>query len=947
MTQAGHSFLHGGNAAYLDGLYEDYLEDPESVAEHWRGYFATLGREHQPLHSRIRSALRARAARSPADRLPATAAMAQVESSMQVHVLQLINSYRYLGYRQANLDPLEQTARPSVPELELEYHGLGSTEMTTEFNTGSLFGLPDCASLREIINALSTTYCGTIGSEYMHLTDTVQKRWIQKYLESVQGNPPVSAEVKRRILERIVAGTELERYLHHRFVGQKRFSLEGGLALIPLLDNLIQRCGEHGIKELIVGMAHRGRLNVLVNVFGKDSRDLLEEFEGVTRPGFGSGDVKYHKGFSFDLKTRNGTVHAVLAFNPSHLEVINPVVEGSVRARQERRRDRKRNSVLPLLIHGDAAFAGQGVVMETLNLSQTRGYTTGGTVHVVVNNQIGFTTSDPLDSRSTLFCTDVAKMVQAPIFHVNGDDPEAVVFVTNMALDYRMRFNKDVVVDMVCYRRHGHSEADEPSVTQPLMYRHIRRHPGLIDIYREQLEKEGVIGSGEVEAMAKDYIAKVQSGDPVCGPIDYAADHSLAVDYSAFRGKHWTEPADTCISLERARDLTRKFTQVPGNHDLHPRVVKLLRERASMGEGQVPMDWGFAETLAYASLLEDGYSIRLSGQDSVRGTFAHRHAGIHDQKTGEVIIPLQHLFEDQPQFLPINSLLSEEAVLGFEVGYSTAEPQSLVIWEAQFGDFANNAQVIIDQFISSSEAKWQRYCGLVMFLPHGYDGQGPEHSSARLERYLQLCAEENIQVCVPSTPSQMFHLLRRQMLRPYRKPLIVMTPKSLLRHKTSASPLEAVANAGFQPVIDEVVALDPNAVSRLVVCSGKVYYDIMEKRRDEHLENVAIIRIEQQYPFPADELNRVLARYPNALDIVWAQEEPRNQGAWYYMQSLRHLKGCIGPHHRLSYAGRRYYAAPAVGYLHKHRRQQRALVLQALALDEVSADATERSAVAN
>ncbi|MEA3412107.1 MAG: 2-oxoglutarate dehydrogenase E1 component [Pseudomonadota bacterium] len=948
MTQAGRSCLHGGNAAYLDGLYEDYLEDPESVAEQWRDYFASLGKETRTVsHSRIRSDLRAQAARSAGPPSPASRKATLEEGSKQVSVLQLINSYRYLGHRQADLDPLEQHPRPSVPELELEYHGLGATDMATEFNTGSLFGLPDCASLRDILSALSTTYCGTIGSEYMHLTDTVQKRWIQKYLESVHGNPPVSHEVKRRILDRLVAGTELERYLHHRFVGQKRFSLEGGLALIPLLDNIIGRCGEHGIRELIVGMAHRGRLNVLVNIFGKDSRDLLEEFEGVTRPGFGSGDVKYHKGFSSDLKTRHGTVHTVLAFNPSHLEVINPVVEGSVRARQERRGDRRRNTVLPLLIHGDAAFAGQGVVMETLNLSQTRGYTTGGTVHVVVNNQIGFTTSDPLDSRSTLYCTDVAKMVQAPIFHVNGDDPQAVVFVTGMALDYRMRFNKDVVVDMVCYRRHGHSEADEPAVTQPLMYRHIRRHPILRDIYRERLEKEGVIGPGDATVMADDYIARVKSGEPVCGPIDPDADHGLAVDYSPFRGKHWSEPADTSIDLARARGLASKFTRVPENTEVHPRVIKLLRERTSMGEGRMPMDWGFAETLAYASLLEEGHGIRLSGQDSVRGTFFHRHAGIHDQKTGEVTIPLQHLFDGQPQFLPINSLLSEEAVLGFEVGYSTAEPQSLVIWEAQFGDFANNAQVIIDQFISSSEAKWARYCGLVMFLPHGYDGQGPEHSSARLERYLQLCAEENIQVCIPSTPAQMFHMLRRQVLRPYRKPLIVLTPKSLLRHKLSASPLAAVANGSFQVVIDEVDALDPDAVTRLVVCSGKVYFDLLEKRREEGLQNVAIVRIEQQYPFPADEFNAVLGRYPNAIDIVWTQEEPRNQGAWYYMQSLRHLKGCMGPNHSLAYAGRRYSAAPAVGYLHKHRQQQRGLVAQALALDEASAEAGERSAVAN
>jgi 2-oxoglutarate dehydrogenase E1 component len=682
-----------------------------------------------------------------------------------------------------------------------------------------------------------------------------------------------------------------------------------------------------------MGMAHRGRLNVLVNIFGKSTELLFEEFEGVSQPGHGSGDVKYHKGFSSDLITEHGVIHTALAFNPSHLEVIDPVVEGSVRARQQRRGDMQHDQVMPLLIHGDAAFAGQGVVMETFNLSGTRGYTTGGTVHIIVNNQIGFTTSDPLDSRSTLYCTDVAKMVQAPIFHVNAEDPEAVVFVTQLALDFRMRFNKDVVVDMICFRRYGHSEADEPLMTQPIMYQRIHNHPSIRETYAQRLIDEGVVNRQEFEEMKADYLERIKNNYAVSAPLELNPDRSLMVDYAPYFGQHWTVRAQTRISKQRIQRLAEKLTQLPAHFKAHRRVEKLLRERLLMGKGEMPMDWGFAENLAYAALLEDGYPVRLSGQDSVRGTFAHRHAGIHDQVSGEVYIPLQHLFEGQPQFLPINSSLSEMAVLGFEVGYSTAEPEALVIWEAQFGDFANNAQVIIDQFISSSESKWQRLCGLTVLLPHGYDGQGPEHSSARLERYLQLCAEENIQVCVPTTPGQIFHLLRRQMLRRHRKPLIVMSPKSLLRHRSAVSNLDEISSGEFETVIDETDPIVSEKVTRLLLCSGKVYYDLLERRREHHLEHIAIVRIEQQYPFPTDQVRAVINHYPRVRDVVWVQEEPRNQGAWYYMQSHRHLKSCLRPEHRLHYSGREYSASPAVGYLPKHRMQQRALVDHALQLD--------------
>ncbi len=941
MDRAPHSYLYSGNAEYIESLYEDWLEDPARVPEHWRRWFETVGREHPLRPEAVARALaQARVSVSPSAGLACA-----VPAAKQVAVLQLINAYRFLGHRRADLDPLKQYERPDVPELHLAYHGLEESDLDQEFNTGSLFGVPDRAPLREILAVLESTYCRTIGSEYMHITDTRQKRWIQKRLEGIHGRPRLDAAMRRRILERLTAGLELERYLHRKYVGQKRFSLEGGLSLIPMLDRLIEDCGRHRIGEMIMGMAHRGRLNVLVNIFGKSPQELFEEFEGVPKPGFGSGDVKYHKGFSSDLVTPHGTVHAVLAFNPSHLEVINPVVEGSVRARQERRRDRSRNQVLPVLLHGDAAFAGQGVVMETLNLSQTRGYTTGGTVHIVINNQIGFTTSDPLDSRSTLYCTDVAKMVQAPIFHVNGDDPEACVFIMQLALDYRMTFNRDVVVDLVCYRRHGHNEADEPSVTQPIMYRKIRQHPDVRDLYAERVVGEGVVEPDLVERLRAAYLKRLERGEPVCGrPLDPNPDRRFAVDYRPYIGKHWREPAETAIDLDRVCRLTEAMVRVPPHFEVHPKVQRILEERAAMGRGEMPMDWGYAETLAYASLLEDGYLVRLSGQDSVRGTFFHRHAGIHDQKTGEVWIPLRHLFEGQPEFLPINSLLSELAVLGFEVGYATAEPLGLIIWEAQFGDFANNAQVIIDQFISSSEAKWQRYCGITLFLPHGHEGQGPEHSSARLERFLQLCAEDNMQVCVPSMPAQMFHMLRRQMLRPYRKPLVVMTPKSLLRHRLSTSVLEEITEGAFRVVMDEIDPLDAQRVKRIIFCAGKVYFDLLEKRREHHLTDVAIVRIEQLYPFPREEVREILARYPNAREVVWAQEEPRNQGAWYYMQSRRTLKGCLSEHHRLEYAGRRYFAAPAVGYLQKHREQQRALVAEALRLDQEAADTQVRAA---
>ena len=926
------SCLSSGNAAFIEGLYERYLADPDAVDAQWQHYFASLQAEqagqadvaHGPVRDRFQ-------ARAMSDRRVAAAPSADgVDAEKQVLVLQLINAYRFMGHRMARLDPLNQYERPHVAELDPAFHGLTEADLDQEFNTGSLAGPgPGPTSLRRILEIVRTTYCGTIGAEYMHIVETAQKRWIQQRLEPILGCPSFDVTQKRHLLERLIAAGALEEYLHKKYVGQKRFSLEGGESTIPLLDQIVEHGGTHGVKEIVIGMAHRGRLNVLVNIVGKHPSKLFDEFEGKSREAR-LGDVKYHLGYSSDIATPDGSVHVTLAFNPSHLEIINPVVEGSVRARQDRRGDVERNQVLPLLIHGDAAFAGQGVVMETLNLSQTRGYTTGGTVHLIINNQIGFTTSDPLDSRSTLYCTDVAKMVQAPIFHVNGDDPEAVALIAQIALDFRMEFNKDVVIDLVCYRKHGHSEADEPAATQPLMYQHVRQHPGVRKLYAERLLAEGVIAAGDDQELTTRYVTALENNVVVSRPFATVNDTRYLINYEPYRNTHWRDAVDTALPPARVRELTERITSYPSQFELHRAVRKVMDDRRKMGRGELPIDWGYAETLAYAGLLTEGMPVRISGQDSGRGTFFHRHAVLHDTKTGDTFLPLQNIATDQASFLVINSTLSEEAVLGFEFGYSSAEPRSLVIWEAQFGDFANGAQVVIDQFIASSEEKWGRFCGLAMFLPHGYDGQGPEHSSARLERYLQLCAEDNMQVVYPTTPAQMFHLIRRQALRPYRKPLVVMSPKSLLRHKLSVSPLEELEQGRFLPVIDEIDDLNRKRVTRLLVCSGKVYFDLLEARRERELNDCAIIRVEQLYPFPREEVEAIAATYPNLKEVTWVQEEPRNQGAWTVMLSRRHLSGCFPPEVQLLCVARPYSASPAVGYYALHVKQQQDLVDEAL-----------------
>jgi 2-oxoglutarate dehydrogenase E1 component len=930
--------LYGGNAEFLDGLYEQYLRDPGSVAERWREYFAQLAPAGtEQAHTPVRLAIAQRAA-AP---LPVTAAAATpVDNARQAAVSRLIQVWINRGHLVATIDPLGLMPRPRPRILHLDYFGLGPSDLDTEFFTNSRTpAVPQRLKLRDILAQLQYIYGGNVGAEFAHVSDSDERLWLQDEFQEGRLTHRFSNEERRNILWQLTAAEGLERYLHTRYVGQKRFSLEGADALIPLLDDLIQRAGGDGVAEVVIGMAHRGRLNVLVNVLGKSPAELFSEFEGVydTSRLKGSGDVKYHKGFSADLRTANGNVHTVLAFNPSHLEVVDPVVEGSVRARQERCGDERAARVLPLLIHGDASFAGQGVVMETLQLSQARGFCTGGTVHVIVNNQVGFTTSEPSDARSTMYASDVAKMLEVPIFHVNADDAEAVVFVTRLALEYRMRFRKDVVIDLVCYRRLGHNEADEPAATQPRMYRIIRAHPSARRLYADQLIAAGLITEADAQAMLEQYRSGLDEGRPQARAALGLIGNKHTVDWSAYAQVDWTERVPTGVELPRLRALGERITSIPEGFTLHPRVAQLMVNRRKMVQGEQPLDWGCAETLAYAALLAEGFCVRISGQDSGRGTFFHRHAVLHDQNTDAIWIPLQHVADPQPRVEVIDSVLSEEAVMGFEYGFATTDPQTLVVWEAQYGDFANGAQVVIDQFISSGEAKWERFCGLALLLPHGYEGAGPEHSSARLERFLQLCAENNMQVCVPSTPAQMFHMLRRQMRQSFRKPLIVMTPKSLLRHELSVSTLDDLTRDGFARVIGEIDELPASEVRRVVFCSGKVYFDLLKARRQEALRDVALVRIEQLYPFPSQEYQAILSRYPNAGEVVWCQEEPQNQGAWYQIRHrLQELELGRRP---VLYAGRAPSAAPATGISKIHEIEQQRLVAAAL-----HASASEESA---
>jgi 2-oxoglutarate dehydrogenase E1 component len=946
--QYASSPLYGSNAAAVEALYEQFIRNPDSVPEGWRRYFRTLGSDQtEVLHSPIRQRLidTARAERSNGATVSVRQKGGVAANEKQAAVSRMIQVYCLRGHQIADLDPLRLTERHVPGVLKLDYLGLTDADMDTEFVTGGFAGTGDRRmKLRDIIDLLKKIYCGKVGAEFAHVSRARERLWLRKHFEIGMVSGGLDAGERRWLLGQLTAAEGIERYLHTRFVGQKRFSLEGGESLIPMLDDLIQRGGKSGIKELVIGMAHRGRINVLVNVLGKSPEELFEEFEGNVDPADmqGSGDVKYHKGFSADMKTPGGNVHIALAFNPSHLEIVNPVVEGSVRARQQRRGDTERQEVLPVLVHGDAAFSGQGVVTETFQMSQTNGFRTGGTIHIVVNNQIGFTTSRPSDARSTPYCSDVAKMIEAPVFHVNGDDPEAVVFVTRLALDYRQKFRKDVVIDLVCYRRHGHNEADEPSATQPVMYAQIRNQETTRALYAERLVSAGVVEAAEVDQLQDAYRDRLDRGEPVPASSLGMIGNEFTVDWSPYQNAVWDEEVQTTLSPAKIAELAEKITTVPPGFSLHGRVQRIMSERQRMATGEIDMDWGFAETMAYAGLIDAGFACRVVGQDSGRGTFFHRHAVLHNQANRQEYIPLKTVSERPDAFRIIDSLLSEEAVMGFEYGYATTDPNTLVVWEGQFGDFANGAQVVIDQFISSGEAKWGRLCGLTLFLPHGYEGQGPEHSSARLERFLQLCAEHNMQVCVPSTPAQMFHMIRRQLLRSFRKPLIVMTPKSLLRHKFSVSPLTSLSDGGFELIIADDSDIDPDKVDRIVFCSGKVYYDLAEGRQVHNVSNTAIIRIEQLYPFPIEQFADLIASFPSASEIVWCQEEPENQGAWY---QIRHrLQEPLGENQQLFYAGRPGAAAPASGVFKLHLQQQQALVEAALNVQPKASQSVKRPA---
>ncbi len=934
------SQLSGSSSAYLDAIYEDYLKDPNAVDGSWRQYFdAIRDNKHEVSHAEVREDFIA-LSKNPFRFALYGSQGAVIDSGSYPDggdkvsaVMDLVYMYRSIGHKIANLDPLGIKQAQETPELELDFHGLNTSNLNESFNVG-IFSDYKAMPLKDILLQLRHIYAGSIGYEFMHLSNMAEKLWFRQRIE--QTIPSLSNERKAWLLDRLTAAEGLEKYLGMKYVGQKRFSLEGSESMIPALNEIINKAGEVAVEEIGLGMAHRGRLNVLVNIMGKSPEDLFKEFEGVQSKRFLSGDVKYHLGFASWHKTPKEEVRLALAFNPSHLETVDPVVEGAVRAKQDCFTENPHSKVVPVLIHGDSAFCGQGVVMETFALSQTRYYGTGGTIHIVINNQIGYTTDKKEDNRSSLYCTDIAKVVEAPVLHVNGDDPEAVIRVAGLAMDYRMMFNKDVVIDLVCYRRQGHNEADEPSGTQPLMYSVIKQLPTTRAIYAEKLEKEGVVTKAQADEMAKAYRDRLQAGKVVADIIvgKHERKSRCIADWRPYVNQKWDQSVDTRFAKDKLIELAQKLNDLPQALALQPQVRKAMDDRIKMASGKIPVNWGFAENLAYAMLLSEGFNIRLSGEDSGRGTFSHRHAVLHnyDHSNANLLdyTPLRHINQNAQCHI-IDSILSEYAVLGFEYGYSCSSPKTLVLWEAQFGDFVNTAQVVIDQFIAAGEEKWGILSGLVMLLPHGQEGQGAEHSSARLERFLQLCAHDNMQVCMPTTPAQIFHMLRRQMLRTYRKPLIVMSPKSLLRHPLVHSSIDELADGQFQNVIAEVENIKPSEVSRVILCSGKVYYDLLTERTDKAVKDVAIIRLEQLYPFPQVDLGKVLAKYEHITDIVWVQEEPENQGAWWMIQ--HQLRKVLHKDQSLSYVGRKAAAAPAVGYPSLFHAQQTELVNEALKLN--------------
>ncbi len=923
------SAFGGANQSYIEALYENYLNDPRSVEEGWRRIFDAFPKMEtaEQSHASVRDYFRRLAHENSSESVTVIDPQA---SAKLVKVLQFINAYRFRGHLEANLDPLNyyRWKVSSVPELDYRYHGFDNQDLNETFNINHYVYARDTIKLGELAEMLKETYCGTIGLEFMHVQDMAQKNWLQSKLESRLNKPLFDRNEQVNLLNELTAADGLERYLGAKFPGAKRFSLEGSDAFIPLMKEIIRHAGRQGIDDVVMGMAHRGRLNMLVNVLGKKPENLFDEFAGKHAEDNRTGDVKYHQGFSSDFAVDERKVHLTLAFNPSHLEIVAPVAIGSVRARQTRLNDTAHEKVLAVTVHGDSAVAGQGIVQETLNMSNARGYTVGGTIRIVINNQIGFTTSNPNDTRSTEYCTDIAKMIQAPIIHVNGDDPEAVVFAARMAVEYRNLFKRDIFIDLISYRRHGHNEADEPLATQPMMYGIIKKHPTPRKVYADRLIAEGVITENEAVEMMNLYRDALDNGDRVVP--EWREMDTAKMDWLQYLNYDWTSPYTSQFSQDRFLTLAQRVSEYPETLRAHPRVEKIYQDRRAMARGEKLYDWGMAETMAYATLLDEGVHVRLSGEDSGRGTFFHRHAVVHNQNDGTGYVPLAHLHATQGRFEVWDSVLSEEAVLAFEYGYATTDPKTLTIWEAQFGDFANGAQIVIDQFISSGEQKWGRMCGLVMLLPHGYEGQGPEHSSARLERYLQLCAEQNIQVCVPSTPAQVYHMLRRQAIRKMRRPLIAISPKSLLRHPLAVSTQDELVNGTFQNVIGEIDDLAPSQIKRVILCAGKVYYDLLERRRAGAQTDVAIIRIEQLYPYPHEEIKHALAPYAHVADYVWCQEEPQNQGAWYC--SKHNFESSIPEGAKLTYVGRPASASPAVGYMSLHTKQQKQLIDEALTL---------------
>ena len=921
------SHISGGHSAYLENMYELYLENPDQLSSEWVVFFENLEPKgingNRVSHKQIVDEFR---------NLSRSANLSgNIPDARQSKVIRLIQSYRNRGHQKANLDPLGIMDRAEIEDLDLEFHGLSKEDLSDEFYTDTLLIGKEKATLKEIIESLKVIYCGNIGIEYNHIMDSYERKWFQKKFESKLGKYSFSTNDKLHIYERLNSAEGLAKYLAAKYPGMKRFGIDGAESLIPLVDAVIQNCGELGANQICFGMAHRGRLNLLVNVLGKLPSELFSAFdEDYEITGANTGDVKYHLGFSSNLETKGGEVHVSLNSNPSHLEIVDPVVMGSVRARQDRLNDNERQKVVPVLLHGDASFSGQGVVMESLQMSQTRGFNVGGTIHIIVNNQIGFTTSNKKDSRSTDYSTDVAKIIQAPVIHVNGDDPEMVVKAAIIACKYRKEFNKDIVIDLFCYRRRGHNEADDPSATQPLMYSKIKQHPSVLTQYEDALIREGLISSDQTAAIRSDYRKSLESGLSVAKNLAKKPNEELWFNWDEYIDNKWWDETDTSITKKSIIKLGKQISKTPENFNLGPQAAKIFKDRDQMTESKIDINWGYGEMLAYASLLEQGYPIRLTGQDVRRGTFSHRHACVFDKETGKSLIPLSKIAEEHnTKFDIYDSLLSEEAVLAFEYGYSATWPTGLVIWEAQFGDFANGAQVVIDQFIVSAQHKWERLSGLVMLLPHGYEGQGPEHSSARIERFLQLCASENIQVCVPSSPAQIFHLLRRQAIRKLRTPIVVISPKSLLRNPDASSKITELTTGSFQCVIDDDCQKDN--VRKLILCSGKVFYDVKKQQNLSEKDDIAIIRIEQLYPFPYDDLEAILNTYPNVVEIVWCQEEPANQGAWFsHRHRIQRVLDRLKNNLEITLVSRPPAAAPAVGMMKLHLKQQEELIELAL-----------------